>query len=71
MLFVGRESRGGAGFCRGAPLSHIDQSGCWRKICRNFGNLEILEFRTLDVGGDFSLWTSSKEHRPSLVKLVI
>ena len=32
--------RPGAGFCRGAPLSHIDLSGCWRKICRN---LEILD----------------------------
>jgi hypothetical protein len=31
MLFVGRESGGGAGFCWGAPLSHMDQSGCSRK----------------------------------------
>ena len=37
MLFVGRESRGGGpGFAGEAPLSRIDQSGCWRKNLRNF-----------------------------------
>jgi hypothetical protein len=30
--FLGETSRGGAGFCREAPLSVIDQSGCSRKF---------------------------------------
>src|SRR4029077_13957497 len=39
LLAANRE--GGPGFCRGAPLSHIDRSGCWRKISEIFGRFGI------------------------------
>ena len=42
-LSLKRIDRGGAGFCRGAPLSHIDQSECWRKnFDRIFGKFRKL-----------------------------
>jgi hypothetical protein len=42
MLFWETSRVGGAGFCRGAPLSHIDLSGCWRKKFRNFWKIRNL-----------------------------
>jgi hypothetical protein len=61
MLFVGRESRGGPGFCRGASLPYRTIGLLKKKICRNFGNSEIME-----IGRQrrLQLWTSSKGHRP-------
>jgi hypothetical protein len=70
MLFVGRESRG-AGFCRGASLSHMDQSGCLRKkfaeILENFRDLADTDgavggafcYATNRATGQTPLWTAN------------
>ena len=60
---VNLKREGRAGFCWGAPLSHIDQSGCWRKKFRNFLKSRILQ-RLQGVAG---ITTDSTKRKAELI----